>query len=691
MPRLASLATVSAPSSRRVLKRSLAIALLSAVSVATAAAGCSGEGGEAGDLTGEVSQGLSTGVVISQVFGGGGNQGAPFTHDFIELFNRGAEPVSLAGWSIQYGGDNRAFSQRLDLPAVEIPAGGYFLIQLAGGNNGVALPAADLVMADMPFNMSATDGKVALVASTTTLPCGGPTTRCNIADAIDFVGYGNRATDFEGAPTAAPSATRAVLRKGNGCVETDNNRNDFELAAPNPRTSRTAPNLCATPDAGAIDAGASDAASEGGPIVFVDADVPDSTPLDDAGESDAGSGEDAGPNEDAGGSEDAGAFDAGEDAAIVDAGPSDAAASDAGPTDAGSTDAGSTDAGPTDGGATTPPLRLNEIKIGPLNATAGLQFIELAGAPSYSVPANMYVLAVSGSGATQNRILYARNLGGVTVGANGIVLIQREAAQPYRPADETTVVVDPAFQANVLGNYAMSYIVAQASRTLSIEAGTTTFNSIQQQLSLVDAVGYRVAAGNPLFGGVTLGTFPGRTIPHALTRFIDNDTPRTPDAWYFGRLVGDNVNSNEYGAEKSTNFPVGGRITPGAPNTVATAPTDGGAPDGGSTPRDGGANDGGANVRDSGTDSGSQPSDASTEPSPDGSAGEEDAAVPPRTGAPSDRRDAAARPNETNPSPAIDDAACACRSAGLPTGSTSGAFAGIVVAGIALLRRRRRG
>ncbi|MDH1603955.1 MULTISPECIES: hypothetical protein [unclassified Empedobacter] len=29
-------------------------------------------------------------VVISQVYGGGGNSGAKYTHDFIELFNRGS-------------------------------------------------------------------------------------------------------------------------------------------------------------------------------------------------------------------------------------------------------------------------------------------------------------------------------------------------------------------------------------------------------------------------------------------------------------------------------------------------------------------------------------------------------------------------------------------------------------------------
>lgn len=45
-------------------------------------------------------QAVSPDIVISQVYGGGGNSGATYTNDFIELFNRGISPVSLAGWSV---------------------------------------------------------------------------------------------------------------------------------------------------------------------------------------------------------------------------------------------------------------------------------------------------------------------------------------------------------------------------------------------------------------------------------------------------------------------------------------------------------------------------------------------------------------------------------------------------------------
>ena len=43
------------------------------------------------------SSALSTGVVISQVYGGGGNASAPYNADFVELFNRGGSAVNITG------------------------------------------------------------------------------------------------------------------------------------------------------------------------------------------------------------------------------------------------------------------------------------------------------------------------------------------------------------------------------------------------------------------------------------------------------------------------------------------------------------------------------------------------------------------------------------------------------------------
>src|SRR5258705_538054 len=45
---------------------------------------------------------LSPNIVISQVYGGGGNAGATLKNDFIELYNRGNTTVNVTGWSVQY-------------------------------------------------------------------------------------------------------------------------------------------------------------------------------------------------------------------------------------------------------------------------------------------------------------------------------------------------------------------------------------------------------------------------------------------------------------------------------------------------------------------------------------------------------------------------------------------------------------
>ena len=187
---------------------------------------------------------VSNGVVISQVYGGGGNSGATLKNDFIELFNRGASPVSLNGWSVQYASAAGTTWQVTNLTNVSLAPGGYYLVQEAQGAGGTTnLPTPD---ATGTIAMSATAGKVALVNSTTAITSG---TSCPTgASIIDFVGFGSTANCFEGTgPTPAPSNTTGVLRGSSGCTETDQNATDFAAGAPNPRNTATALAPCSAP------------------------------------------------------------------------------------------------------------------------------------------------------------------------------------------------------------------------------------------------------------------------------------------------------------------------------------------------------------------------------------------------------------------------------------------------------------
>ena len=105
-------------------------------------------------------------IVISQVYGGGGNTGATYKNDFIELFNAGGESVNITGWSVQYASAAGTTWAVTPITGI-IQPGHYYLIQEAAGTGGsMPLPTPD---ATGSIAMSGTNGKVALVASTVPL------------------------------------------------------------------------------------------------------------------------------------------------------------------------------------------------------------------------------------------------------------------------------------------------------------------------------------------------------------------------------------------------------------------------------------------------------------------------------------------------------------------------------------------
>ena len=149
-------------------------------------------------------------LVISQVYGGGGNANASYTHDFIEIFNRSATSVPLNGMSLQYasatgtGNFGVNSGQLTELPSISLQPGQYLLVQEASqAAVGAPLPTADVTDAT-PIAMAAGAGKVALVADAASLDCNGGSNPCGpaaLARIVDLAGYGS-ANFFEGAGAA---------------------------------------------------------------------------------------------------------------------------------------------------------------------------------------------------------------------------------------------------------------------------------------------------------------------------------------------------------------------------------------------------------------------------------------------------------------------------------------------------------
>src|SRR5690242_17777742 len=193
-------------------------------------------------LAAPAARSVSSDLVIGQLFAGGGNANAPYTNDFVELFNRGSTRVDLANWSVQYASSAATTWQVTPLSGSVAP-GGRYLVQLASAAAvGSPLPTPD---ATGTTNLAVSGGKVALVRTTTGLACGASPGSCSADPGVaDLVGYGS-ATDYEGAgPAPAIGNTTAALRAGNGCTDTDANSNDFSAATANPRNSAAAATPC---------------------------------------------------------------------------------------------------------------------------------------------------------------------------------------------------------------------------------------------------------------------------------------------------------------------------------------------------------------------------------------------------------------------------------------------------------------
>ncbi|OFT52219.1 nuclease [Corynebacterium sp. HMSC06D04] len=168
-------------------------------------------------------------VVLSEVYGGGGNSGATFTHDFIELFNPTEAEVSLDGWSVEYfsAGGNSGGKAAL---GGAIPAGKHYLIQAGQGSGGsTPLPTPD---AESSLNLSGSKGSVKLYDAS--------------GNKVDLAGYGS-AQLAEGTPAPSTSNAESVSRDEAG-TDTDDNAADFHVSTPTPTPSGNEPTTPAEPE-----------------------------------------------------------------------------------------------------------------------------------------------------------------------------------------------------------------------------------------------------------------------------------------------------------------------------------------------------------------------------------------------------------------------------------------------------------
>jgi len=167
-------------------------------------------------------------ILIYELYGGGGNSGAPYNNDYVVLYNASGAAVDLSYYSLHYAAATGVFNATFNKINLEgtIAAGGFYTIQLAAGTSVTDKPLPFTPnLSSTAINLAGTNGKLALAfGSVPDLTLTGSEDPA----VVDFVGFGS-ANDFETAATAVLSNSTSAKRTS--FVDTDNNSVDFAVGA----------------------------------------------------------------------------------------------------------------------------------------------------------------------------------------------------------------------------------------------------------------------------------------------------------------------------------------------------------------------------------------------------------------------------------------------------------------------------
>ncbi|WP_449400890.1 lamin tail domain-containing protein [Chryseobacterium wanjuense] len=143
-------------------------------------------------------------IVISEIYGGGGNSGSTLKNDYVVLKNIGSATASLTGATLQYAPAAGTFTQYHTLPNITLNPGQTYLIQEATGGGGtVDLPTPDFIATtvvnfdgspnpSVGIGIAVTSGKIVIANNNVQV------TGSTSPNVVDFVGYGSAANQYEG-------------------------------------------------------------------------------------------------------------------------------------------------------------------------------------------------------------------------------------------------------------------------------------------------------------------------------------------------------------------------------------------------------------------------------------------------------------------------------------------------------------
>src|SRR4051794_36744053 len=185
-----------------------------------------------------------TNLMISEVYGGDGSANASYHHDYVELFNPTANPITVTANSVylSYASSTATVGAApVAIPAVSIPGYTHYLLQTHTGSGATPLdpgPANVDATIAMP-DIAGAGGKVFLQNTAPAQPANGGDVTGNTAiiDAISASGQTQKA--YEGTEgTVAGGAILSLQRKDDAThiyLDTNTTATDLKSATPTPK------------------------------------------------------------------------------------------------------------------------------------------------------------------------------------------------------------------------------------------------------------------------------------------------------------------------------------------------------------------------------------------------------------------------------------------------------------------------
>lgn len=223
--------------------------------------------------------------------------------------------------------------------------------------------------------------------------------------------------------------------------------------------------------------------------------------------------------------------------------------------------------------ATNSAVLINEILVNPIGTDDSREYIELKGPPGASLN-GLSILEVSGNGTNIGKVFWARDLGGASLGANGLLLIG-EMYQSLWPAwtgvPPATALLDMNHPRGRLDNDTTTFLLV-SNFTGAVDQDLDTNDDGNLDLTpfieVLDSVGWLDGTtGDRVYSPASLTQLSGT--PDAASRVATNLSPNMFVAWFNGDLMTNATDSagityNPF--RGSVIMPAGAKITPGQTN-----------------------------------------------------------------------------------------------------------------------------